>query len=134
MKISLFDRSLYLKGLVLLIRKDRKIDAAERSVAIRVGKMLGFEKKFTKNVIKELLANKYIIDERPRFSAPDIARCFIKDGLKLYLADGKIHKNEHIWLKAVAETNGLEDTWYDDAVKTATDQECGDLEYIMEAK
>ncbi len=119
---------------MLLIRKDRKIDAAERTIAVRVGKILGFEKKFIKNVIEQLMDNKYIVDLPPRFSTPDIARCFIRDGLKLSLVDGKIHENELIWLKAVAETNSLEEAWYDDAVKTATDQECGDLEDILEAK
>ena len=134
MKISLLDRSLYLKGLVRLIRKDRKIDAAERTMAVRVGKILGFEKKFSEKVIDELLDNKYIVDVPPHFSAPDIARCFIKDGLKLSFVDGQLHEKELIWLKSIAEKNGLEDAWYDDAVKTATDQECGDLEGILEAK
>lgn len=133
-KISLFDRSLYLKGLMLLIRKDQKIDAAERTMAVRIGKMLGFEKEFCENVIEEIMDNKYIVDLPPRFSAPDIARCFIKDGLKLSFVDGHIHENELIWLKAVAETNGLEDKWYDDSVKTAADQGSGDLEDILEAK
>jgi hypothetical protein len=134
MKISLLDRSLYLKGLMLLIRKDRKIDATERTMAIRVGKILGFEKNFCENVIEELMDNKYIVDVPPHFSTPDIAGCFIRDGLKLSFIDGHIHKEELVWLKAVAQTNGLEDAWYDDAVKTAADQESGDLEDILEAK
>ena len=134
MKISLLDRSLYLKGLVLLIRKDRKIDTAERNMAVCVGKILGFEKKFSEKVIEELLDNKYIVDVPPHFSTSDIARCFIKDGLKLSFVDGQLHENELIWLKSIAETNGLEDALYDDAVKTATDQEYGDLEGILEAK
>ena len=134
MKISLLDRSLYLKGLVLLIRKDRKIYAEERNMTIRIGKILGFEKRFCENGIEELMDNKYIVDLPPRFSVPYIARCFIKDGLKLSFVDGHIHENELIWLKAVAETNGLEDKWYDDSVKAAADQGSGDLENILEAK
>ena len=134
MKISQLDRSLYLKGLVLLIRKDRKIDAEERNMAVRIGKILGFEKKFCENVIEELMDNKYILDLPPRFSAPDVAKCFIKDGLKLSFVDGQSHENELIWLKSVAEINGLEDKWYDDSVKAAADQGSGDLEDILEAK
>jgi hypothetical protein len=134
MKISLLDRSLYLKGLMLLIRKDRKIDAAEKTMALRIGKILGFEKKFCENVIEELMDNKYIVDVPPRFSAPDIAKCFIKDGFKLSSIDGQIHEKEFVWLKAVAQTNGLEDTWYDDSVKAFADQRCGDLEDILEAR
>jgi hypothetical protein len=68
---------LYLKGLMLLIRKDRKIDAAERTMAVRVGKILSFEKNFCENVIEQIMDNKYIVDLPPRFSAPDIARYFI---------------------------------------------------------
>jgi hypothetical protein len=134
MKISLLDRSLYLKGLLLLIRKDRRIDAAERTMAMRIGKILGFEKKFSEKVIGELLGNKYIVDLSPHFSTPDIARCFIKDGFKLAFVDGQLHEKELIWLKSIAETNGLEEVWYNDAVKTATDQESGDIEGILEAK
>jgi hypothetical protein len=119
---------------MLLIRKDRKIDAAERTMAVRVGKILSFEKNFCENVIEQIMDNKYIVDLPPRFSAPDIARCFIKDGLKLSSADGYIHANELIWLKAVAATNGLEDKWYDDSVKAAADQGSGDLEDILEAR
>ena len=133
-KISLLDRSLYLKGVMLLIRKDRKIYAEERNMVVRIGKILGFDKSFCENVIEELMDNKYIVDLPPRFSVPYIARCFIKDGLKLSFVDGHIHENELIWLKAVAETNGLEDKWHDDSVKAAADQECGDLEGILEAR
>lgn len=119
---------------MLLIRKDRKIDADERNMAVRIGKILSFEKNFCENVIEELMDNKYIVDLPPRFSVPDIARCFIKDGLKLSFVDGHIHENELIWLKAVAETNGLEDKWYDDSVKAAAGQGGGDLEDILEAR
>jgi hypothetical protein len=119
---------------MLLIRKDRKIDAAERTMAVRIGKILSFEKNFCENVIEQIMDNTYIVDLPPRFSATEIAGCFIKDGLKLSFVDGHIHKNELIWLKAVAEINGLEDKWYDDSVKAAADQGSGDLEDILEAK
>jgi len=78
--------------------------------------------------------NKYIVDVPPHFSTPDIARYFIRDGLKLSFVDGQIHEKELVWLKAVAQTNGLEDAWYDDAVKAAAGQGCGNLEDILEAK
>jgi hypothetical protein len=134
MKISLLDRSLYLKGMMLLIRKDREISPEEKNMALQIGKILGFEEKFCENVIKELMDNKYIIDVPPHFSTPDIAGCFIRDGLKLSFVDGQIHQKEFLWLKAVAHTNALEDAWFDDAVKAAGDQELGDLEDVLEAK
>ena len=50
---------------------------------MRIGEILDFEKKFCEDVIKELLDNKHIIDVPPQFFEPDIARHFIKDGLRL---------------------------------------------------
>ena len=134
MIISLVDRSMYFKGLLLLIRKDLKIDQEEREMMMRIGKILGFEETFCKNTITEILDNKYIIDESPSFSNPDIAKCFIKDGLRLALVDGQFHGREADWLKSVAEQHGLEDTWYEQALKATLDHLLGEPIDGLEAK
>jgi hypothetical protein len=134
MKISLLDRSLYLKGLMLLIRKDRQIDVAETALVMRIGKILGFEKKFCENVIAELLDNKYIVDEPPHFSAPDIAGSFIRDGIRLASVDGQIHEKEFLWLKAVAEVNGLEEKFCDESIIAAAIKKRSDEEDTLEAR
>jgi hypothetical protein len=125
MIISLVDRSMYFKGLLLLIRKDRKINQEERNIAMRIGKILGFEKRFCENAITEILGNKYIIDEPPQFANPEIAKCFIKDGLRVALVDGQFHRKEVGWLRAVAEQHGIEDSWYELALKAILDHQPG---------
>lgn len=111
MKISLLDRSLYYKGLMLLIRKDRQIHDEEKKMMLSIGNMLGFDPKFCAQTIKELLDNNHLVDTPPLFSKSDIALCFIRDGLKLSASDGQIHEAETKWLESVAKSNGLSNLW-----------------------
>jgi len=110
-RISLIDRSLYYKGLILLIRKDHEIHDQEKKMMMTIGEMLGFETKFCAGTIEEILDNQHIIDEPPIFSETNIALCFIRAGLRLSASDGQIHKDEMAWLEAVAESNGLSHLW-----------------------
>jgi len=111
MRISLLDRSLYYKGLMILIRKDRQIHDEERKMMMSIGKMLGFDPKFCTKTMEELLDNNHIAEEPPLFSEHDIALCFIRDGLRLSASDGQIHEAEIKWLESVAKSNGLIDLW-----------------------
>lgn len=108
MKISVIDRSLYFKGLMLLIRKDREIRKEEKQLMTRIGAIMGFEKKFCKNAIDEIMDNKNINDLPPRFSNSKIAEYFIHDAIIISLVDKEIHNAEIGWLKDVARTNGIE--------------------------
>lgn len=125
MLITLLDRSMYLKGLLLLIRKDRDIHEKERHILMRIAEVLGFEKRFCENAIAEILGNKCIVDEPPRFANSDIAKCFIKDGLRLALVDGKFHPKEVAWLRSVAQQHGIEDSWCELALKDVLDEPPG---------
>ena len=108
MKITVMDASNYFKGLLLLIRKDRKITDLEIDLMKRIGKTLGFEKEFCENAIHEILDNPHITDEPPEFSTTELAAKFIKDGLVLALTDGELHPHEEQWLKSTAEKNGID--------------------------
>ena len=68
MKISLMDRSLYFKGLLLLIRKDQVVEEEEKALMMRIGRLFNFEEKFCKEVIDEILTNQHVVDEPPLFS------------------------------------------------------------------
>jgi hypothetical protein len=111
LKISLMDRSLYLKGLMLLIRKDKTIREEEEDMILSVGETLGFDRRFCADAIKELLHNRYVVDEPPRFEGQDVARCFVRDGFRLSRADGEVHGAEFVWLETVAQANGV-DQWF----------------------
>ena len=111
MRISLLDRSLYYKGLMILIRRDQQIHDEEKKMMLSIGEMIGFDKKFCTNTMEELLDNKHIVEAPPLFSGTDIALCFIRDGLMLSAYDGQIHDTEIKWLESVAKSNGLRNVW-----------------------
>ncbi len=133
MRISLIDRSLYLKGLMLLIRKEGEICDEERKMMLGIGDVLGFDGKFCEDTIKEILHNKYVVDEPPRFSTPDLARCFVRDGLRLSLANGEIHETELQWLTAVAYVNNVDDWFHEDLDTVRSPRGWKDLEKGLEA-
>ena len=112
MKISVPFSCNYLKGLLLLIRKDRKISEEEHELMARVGKNLGFEKNFVENAIHEILDNKYITVIPPEFSSREIAEKFLKDGLVLAASDNEIHPEEERWLLSVAARNNIDEAWF----------------------
>ncbi len=112
MKISILDGSNYFKGLLLLIRSDRKITDSEIALMKRIGKSLGFEREFCDNTINQLMENKYIIDELPEFSSKELAVKFIKDGLFIAFSDNEAHPLEEKWLESVSDKNGLDFAWF----------------------
>lgn len=112
MTIDVRDGSEYFRGLLLLISKDRKIADPERVLMRRIGRALGFEKEFCENAVREILENRFIVDEPPRFSTRELGMTFIRDGLMLAGADDETHRFEEGWLKATAERNGIEEEWF----------------------
>lgn len=112
MKINIQDASSYFKGLLLLIRKDHRIDDSEVELMRRVGKSLGFEPRFCENAIQEILESTYIVDTPPVFSSPELAGKFVRDGLTLAQSDNEIHPAEDEWLRSTAEKNHLDLQWF----------------------
>jgi hypothetical protein len=116
------DRSLYFKGLLLLIRRDKIIRDSERDLMMHVGKHFGFETRFCENTIRDALINPYIEEVPPRFSDRAVAERFIRDGIRLSLADGQIHESESRWLKDIAHQNGIDDKWCLQAFRTVSEK------------
>jgi len=109
---TVLDASNYLRGLLVLIRRDGKISEQESELVLHVGKSLGFEEGFCKNAIKEILENSYIDDSPPTFSSKEVAMKFIKDGLVAAHSDNEMHEFEEGWLRSTAEKNGCELQWF----------------------
>jgi len=133
-KITLTDRSSYFKGLLLLVCNDGKIHEKERVIMLRVGKLLDFEQRFCEKTIAEALQNNLIRAELPKFSNPEVARRFVRDGVRLSLADGHFHAKENDFLKRVAKHHGLEDIWYEQTIQSITDQMASSLISSLEAE
>ncbi len=107
------DRSNYFKGLLLLVGADKIITDEETKLLTSIGKTLGFEKRFIKEVINDYLENEYISHEPPKFSQTNYAKAFIKDGIRLALADNELQSVEVEWLKKTADENSIPLTWVD---------------------
>jgi len=111
MNITILDKSLYLKGLLLLISKDKIITESEKKYVMEAGRSLGFEDRFCENAISEILENDYIDQTPPKFSSREIAEYFINDGFTIALSDYDLHAEELKWLHITANENlisGLE--------------------------
>ena len=113
MKASLMDRGKYYRGLLVLIGRDRIIDPKEHALMLQFGKILDFDEHFCETAIASLLENKHISDEPILFDDRPIAKCFLRDALRLACIDKEIHSHELSWLKIVARANRLPDTWLD---------------------
>ncbi len=118
MKLDLKDRSNYLRGMLLLIGKDNKIENNERELLNKLGDKLGFDKRFVSTAIDELLENEYINETAPEFSHVPFAESFIKDGLNLAFSDDDINPDELSYLKSTASANGLHEEWFSSQIKS----------------
>lgn len=110
--MQILDKSNYFKGLLLLIKKDNQMNEDERELLKKIGKVLGFEKKFYENAIREILNNQFITQDPPKFSDKKIAECFIKDGVRLAKLDTILHQREIEWLERICVENNLTKDWF----------------------
>jgi hypothetical protein len=111
MKVSQIDRSNYYRSMLVLIGRDRIIADEERKMMTQLGKLLDFDLRFCEAAIADLLNNEHITDDPILFEDPRTAECFLKDGLRMALADKEIHSREMDWLKTIARTNKIAEEW-----------------------
>ncbi|MFO7447285.1 MAG: hypothetical protein R6W90_13025 [Ignavibacteriaceae bacterium] len=121
MEISLLDKSNYLKGLLIVARKDKQLFESEKLIIKSISERLGFASDFYEETIRGLLSNKYIDEEPIKFSNTEIAKLFVSDGLKLAFSDDHVAGPEITWLKAVALVNDIEAEWVADMLKVYKD-------------
>ncbi len=123
MQLNQLDKSNYFRAMLLLSGKDEKISSEEKSFIDALGEKLGFEKSFRKQAINSFFENDYIRKEPPRFSTPEIAKSFIRDGIRLIITDPHLHQEEIDWLVKVALVNGLDETFiYEELNKSRTSE------------
>jgi uncharacterized tellurite resistance protein B-like protein len=107
LNLTLLDKSNYLKGLLIIARKDNQLAESEKKILKSISEKLGFSSDFYEETIQNLLFNKHIDDEPIKFSNEKIAESFISDGIKLALSDDKLTESEISWLKNTALVNGV---------------------------
>ena len=113
MKLSLIAKSNYYKGLLVISKRDRVIDAREREFLIKIGEILDFDRRFCEATIDELLSNPHISRSPIIFFSEAVTECFFRDALRLASVDGCIHPLELRWLRQTAHANGKSDQWLD---------------------
>jgi uncharacterized tellurite resistance protein B-like protein len=110
-EFTLLDKSNYVKGLLIVARKDNQLAESEKNILKSIAERLSFSSDFYEETIKNLLVNEHIKDDPIKFSNKKIAASFISDGLKLAFSDQKIHDAEINWLKATAVHNSVDEDW-----------------------
>lgn len=117
LEFPLLDKSNYLKGLLIVARKDNQLAESEKKMLKSIAGKLGFASDFYEETIKNLLYNKHIGDEPIKFSNKKIAESFVSDGLKLAMSDDKVSENELSWLKNTALVNGISEESFEKYLK-----------------
>lgn len=117
MELTLIDKSSYLKGLLIVAKKDKQLTEPEKKIIRDIAVRLGFATDFYEDTLRSLLANKYILENPVKFSQRKISESFIIDGLKLAFADNMVSDVELEWLKLTALENGIEESWYEEKLK-----------------
>lgn len=101
------DAGNYLRGLLVLIIKDGKINPHERSIFFREGGELGFEKEFLLNALKTSIENKYLPGNVPKFYSIHYAMKLVEVGVEIVHQDDKIDNNKIEYLLEIARINGI---------------------------
>ena len=117
MQLTLLDKSNYLKGLLVVAKKDNQLTESEKNIIRKIADKLGFATEFYEETLKSLIENKYIAEDPIKFSSAMVAESFISDGLKLALSDINDHNEEILWLKSTADINGIDVKNFNDKIK-----------------
>lgn len=105
--LTTLDRSNYLKGLLVLARRDNNLYESEKNFIRDVAGRLGFSRDFYEEVLRSLMINEYLTDNPITFSDSSVAEIFLSDGLQLATANKDMDKSELDWLRQVAEANDV---------------------------
>ncbi len=117
MDIPAKDKSNYLRGLLIIAKKDKQLTESEKSIIRELAEKLGFAPDFYEETLRSLLANKYIKEEPVIFSDKKIAESFIEDGLKLASSGESFSSAELEWLHETAKLNTIDEDWFEDKIK-----------------
>ena len=112
MKIIDLDKSTYLKGLLILAKRDKVLTESEEKIITDIASHLGFSTDFYQYTLKNLISNEFLSEEPVQFSNKKIAQSFIIDGLRLAHSDGDLDKNETNWLRATTIENEIDVEWF----------------------
>ena len=117
MEILAQDKSSYLKGLLIIAKKDNALAESEESIIRQLAKRLGFSESFYEETLQNLLSNDYLSENPLKFSDEKLSHSFIKDGLMLAHSDNILDEREIDWLRQTADVNNINILWFEDKVR-----------------
>jgi len=117
MEILIQDKSSYLKGLLIIAKKDKVLAEAEERIIRQLAKKLGFSESFYEETLQSLLSNEYLSEDPLKFSDEKLSHSFIIDGLMLAYSDNVFNEREIDWLRQTAELNNIKLQWFQDKAK-----------------
>ena len=117
MEILAQDKSSYLKGLLIIAKKDNVLADAEESIIRQLAKRLGFSASFYEETLQSLLSNEYLSEDPLKFSDEKLSHSFIIDGLMLAYSDNVLDEREIDWLRQTAKLNNINIEWFEDKDK-----------------
>ncbi len=108
MNIPIIDRSNYLKGLFIAAKLDGQLNSHKKEILKEISDRLGFSRDFYEETVRNLLRNKYIKEEKIKFSSKEIAISFLNDAINISTSEGNLKEKEINWLKEIAQLNDVE--------------------------
>jgi hypothetical protein len=108
---EILDHSNYLRGLLILIGKDKNVWDYELKAFLEESSSMGFDKEFSRNALRDVIRNKYLETDPPLFFNKDLARRFLERGVGIINDGFKIHPDEVKFLESAAYVNGLIEEW-----------------------
>jgi hypothetical protein len=113
MQVPLIDKSTYLRGLLILARKDKRISEEDKKFIILAAEFLGFSSDFYRKALDTFLINKYINNDPVEFRNTILAHHFISDAITLACINDGISHDEKQWLMETAKINFVDAEWFD---------------------
>ncbi len=107
-EISYKDRSEFLRGFSVIIRKNNYCNSDEKTMFSIIGKHFGFEEEFCKESLEHLMINKYISEHPAVFTTKTVAEFFITDVAKIMVHTNSMTDASTEWLRKTTEANKVE--------------------------
>lgn len=107
MEITYKDRSEFLRGYLILIRKDKIINEQERTMSLIIRKHFGFAEDFCIESLANLLENEFISEEPPIFSNKIIADYFVRESYRITGQIRPLEEDVIKWFVKTAQANNI---------------------------
>ncbi len=111
LSLNLKDKKNYLKGLILLNAGSGGIKDAGMNNFVRIGISLGLNEQLIEYLIYETCETGIKNEEPLQFSNAELAKIFIRDGIKVAFIERIVNLPKLQWLSVTALKNNLSEDW-----------------------